>query len=119
VHDKDGYFTFQQALDKIDTLNTPPCFAGSCDWRLPNRFELETISDLGRSQPAIASPFNTGCAAGCTVLTCSCTVSFYHWTSTSFAQYPQSAWIVDFYDGTPFSRFKTNGAHARAVRGGS
>ena len=119
IHDGDFLFTFDQALGKIDTLNTPPCFAGFCDWRLPNRFELETITNLALTQPAVSAPFNTGCVNGCTVLTCSCTATYYHWSSTAFAGNPQVAWIVDFYDATPFPRFRQLTAHARAVRGGS
>ena len=39
---------------KVATLNTPPCFAGHCDWRLPNFRELESIVDLEHYDPAVA-----------------------------------------------------------------
>ena len=36
----------------LAALNTPPCFGGFCDWRIPNRKELETLHDLGAGDPA-------------------------------------------------------------------
>jgi hypothetical protein len=84
---------------------------------MPNRFELESILHLGGASPAVLSFFNSGCVAGCSVLTCSCTAAVRHWTSTSVDG--AFGWFVDFFDGEVGSAFKLNGNRVRAVRGGS
>jgi hypothetical protein len=59
-------------------LNTAPCFAGACDWRLPNVKELQSIVNYQNSTPSVSSAFNNSCDPGDTVLTGSCTLaSFY------------------------------------------
>jgi len=104
---------------KIAALNTPPCFAGYCDWRLPNRRELESLVDAGAVSPAVRPAFNTGCGLGCTVLTCSCTVSSYYWSSSTYQSSPGYAWGVDFGAGGVYYDYKTDPGYVRAVRGGS
>ena len=125
IHDKDNTFTWTEAFSvKIAMLNTPPCFAGFCDWRLPNRLELETLFNLGTKNPAVSAPFNTGCALGCTVLTCSCTAfsysgGYYYWSSSTYMDSRQNAWLVNFNVGNVFSGSKFSSYYVRAVRGGS
>jgi hypothetical protein len=119
IHDKDNAYTWEQAFGKVEDLNTVPCLAGVCDWRLPNRFELETILDLEGSNPMVSSAFDTDCAPGCTILTCSCTYPNYHWTSSSQPGAPQFAWIVHFGGGGADLDQKTEPLRVRAVRGGS
>jgi hypothetical protein len=121
IHDQDNVYTWDGAFERIDDLNTPPCFAGFCDWRMPNRFELESILDLGTAGPAVSAAFNTGCAPGCTVLTCSCTFSSVYWSSTSPADAPALAWNVNFLFGSVNRNYikATDSYYARAVRGGS
>ncbi len=119
IHDKDNTYTWEQAFEKIEDLNTVPCLAGFCDWRLPNRFELETLLDLQNINPMVSSPFHTGCSPGCTILTCSCTHPNYHWTSSSQPGSPQGAWIVHFGGGAADTDLKTEPLRVRAVRGGS
>src|SRR5262249_42743008 len=93
-------------------------FAGHTDWRLPNQFELLSLSDLGRVNPAIDPAFNTSCSAGCTVTSCSCTQGQY-WSSTTYQANPSNAWLVAYYDGYPFPDSKSSLFNVRAVRGGS
>jgi len=115
----------------LATLNTAPCFGGFCDWRLPTRFELETILDLGNVNlvvPAATFPaFNSGCTPGCSAYRvlpllwngCSCTVNASYWSSSTYQYYPPHAWDVSFTDGGVSGGTKTDGFYARAVRGGS
>lgn len=122
IHDQDNFYTWGNAFAvKIAGLNTVPCFAGHCDWRLPNWRELESIIDIQYEDPCVAPAFNTGCAPGCTVLTCSCDAGDFVWSSTTAGFQPTSAWAVDFgAGGTNFGSNKTSTSHmVRAVRGGS
>jgi hypothetical protein len=119
IHDVDNAYEWDSAFDKIAALNTPPCFASFCDWRLPNRFELETLINLGAVNPAVSAPFNANCAAGCSVLTCSCTFASHYWSSSSIQSDTKSAWSVEFFYGSNYSDSKTVLRLVRAVRGGS
>lgn len=119
IHNGGATYTWFDAFNvKIAALNAGGGFAGHTDWRLPNRFELETLLDLGHVNPAINPAFNMGCVSGCTVLTCSCTPSLYYWPSTTDLSQGNTAFTVGFYFGTVErdSKFETHSV--RAVRGG-
>ncbi len=121
IHDKDNTYSWADAFLKIDDLNTA-AFAGFTDWRLPNQSELETIVDRSKFLPSVPTEFQHDCTAGCTVLTCSCTVAPFDeiaWSSTTYVKTPSAAWLVNFYDGTAYSEAKSALHHVRAVRGGS
>ncbi len=55
--------------------------------------------------------FNTGCAPACTVLTCSCTVSSYYWSSSTYAFNPTLAWVVSFSDGNVVANGKSDSSY--------
>jgi len=126
IHDRDATWTWSSSgslvadgtvfTDFLAVLNTPPCFAGFCDWRLPTKFELETIDDVGRIDPSIGQAFDYVCSLGCTVSECSCTGSNQYWTSSTFEGLPPDAWIVSFYDGSVSHVNKGAAFRARAVR---
>jgi hypothetical protein len=63
--------------------------------------------------------FNTGCTAGCTVTTCSCTESSGYWSATTFSNFPDVVFGANFDDGVVFVGGTTDGSFVRAVRGGS
>ncbi len=124
VHDWNSQYTWEDAFGKTDALNAAS-FAGHSDWRLPNRFELETLVNLAapiplESDPATYSIFHGGCALGCPPTTCSCTRSNFYWSSTTLARFPAMAWCMSFIDGATDSDLKTPSTHfARAVRSGA
>ena len=112
----------------LATLNRAPCFAGHCDWRVPNVRELQSIVDyeIPYPGPTVAAVFHN--AAGCTGCTdvtrasCSCTASSpttFYWSSTTFRFTPGYAWGVYFDSGFVHNRApKDVPSYVRAVRGG-
>jgi uncharacterized protein DUF1566 len=122
IHDKDDVYPWTNAFSvKIAALNTVPCFAGHCDWRVPNLRELASLQNLG-TYPSVSPAFDAGCIAGCTVLTCSCTnTSQYYWSSSAYAGAPSNAWVADFGIGLLGQGFGKDFSSfcVRAVRGGS
>lgn len=117
IHDKDRSYSWENAFKKIDALNTPPCFAGFCDWRLPNRSELLALVDLGKRNPAVPPLFDS-CSSLCSALRCSCTASTFYWSSSSSVGNAQDGWVVDFGSGGASHRTKISVLRVRAVRGG-
>jgi hypothetical protein len=120
IHDWNQTYTWNDAFRKITVLNST-CFATHCDWRLPNRRELESLIDAGDFSPAINPAFNTACtppAPGCDVTACSCTQLDYYWSSTTDESNPINAWAVDANIGSVNPGDKSLPFYVRAVRGG-
>ena len=117
IHDKDTGYTWDAAFAvHIVGLNAGGGFAGHTDWRLPNVKELQSIVNYENLNPTVSPAFNTGCAASCTVLTCSCTAASFYWSSSTYAVAPSNAWFVGFNIGYVFSLDKSNSLLVRAVR---
>ena len=116
----DNSFNGTAASVFLATLNTPPCFAGSCDWRLPTIEELSGRSDGGAATGGIVDLTRSGCGSGtpCINAIFGPTVSSGYWSSSTEQGYPGYAWYVDFSNGDVNSDFKTLGGYVRAVRGG-
>jgi hypothetical protein len=117
IHDRDGTYSWTDAVAvKIATLNST-AFAGFSDWRLPNRVELETLFNLGAGNPATFPALSTPCdTAGCSSTTCSCTTNSIYWTSTSDFHSPAYAWYLNFSAANVAVQAKTEPARVRAVR---
>jgi hypothetical protein len=138
IHDYTNNYSWSAAGSAADgtvytaflaALNTPPCFAGHCDWRLPRSggyppgssgepAELESIR-LAEGCPSggkcVLPIFDTGCVGFCSVTECSCTLAAFHWSSTSSSA--SHAWGVEFETGSLFEVPKTASVgYARAVR---
>ena len=127
IHDVNRTYTWSATLpnpdgtafDFIDQLNTSPCFAGHCDWRLPevNRYggtaELETIllPEAPGSCPRVPDP--------CIDPIFGPTAASSYWSATTTARCrPICAWLVHFAEGLVGWSKTLNDAHVRAVRTG-
>jgi hypothetical protein len=135
IHDWDNTYTWGMSsppytmngtmvMTFLDTLNDvggggASCFAGHCDWRIPNRNELLSIVNIENLFPSVSPALNTACAPLCTVLTCSCTQSNFYWSSSTYQADPTGAWAVSYGDSYVFANFKPSNFYVRAVRGGS
>jgi hypothetical protein len=101
------------AIDAANKLSSGYCGltdgSKAGDWRLPNRKELESLIDLGRTMPP-ALP------AGCPLA--ASTFYDYYWSSTTYANYTAVAWLVDFSNGYVYYDYKSSSYYVRAVRGG-
>ena len=102
----------------LDVLNTAPCFAGHCDWRLP--------SEAGRISPFTGAKELESILLGpypCRTSPCidpilGPTVANGYWSATPFAPGPLTVWGVDFADGKMFADYKVYNGYVRAVRTG-
>jgi len=80
---------------------------GYSDWRLPTIKELTTIVDYGRSDPAIDSVFEN-------------VQSSSYWSSTTYSDYTDYAWDINFLYGYADYGYKKNNIYnVRCVRGNS
>ncbi len=86
----------------------PACAAlrvgGHSDWRVPQRFESESMLDLSRHSPAVDTSVFPG------------TKSEWHWTASADASDEAYAWGVDFHYGYAVLLHRGGRAWVRAVR---
>ncbi|MDD5309552.1 MAG: DUF1566 domain-containing protein [Deltaproteobacteria bacterium] len=81
-------------------------WGGYSDWRLPDRYELQSIVSYGSHDPAIEAGVFPYIPRS------------YYWSSSSLANGSSAAWSVYFKDGPVSSRGKTYDGYARCVRWG-
>jgi len=97
-----GTYTWQEALSYCESLS----LGGHNAWRLPNVNELKSIVDYRTHSPSINTTYFPN------------TVSSGYWSSTTYADYPSRAWVVDFYYGDVHFDVKSYNYYVRAVRAG-
>jgi hypothetical protein len=87
------------------------------DWRLPNRFELESLLKLSCASPAISDPVGTSC---CELGDCpfNNVQSTRYWSSTTNKVLTAFAWYIHIDDGSVISEVKANTCYVWPVRGG-
>ncbi len=102
-------YTWQQALQLVDSLNSGSGFAGYNDWRLPNIAELASILEDQCVGPAVNETIFPATAVNG------------YWSATPFADSvtsPNLVWVGDFQGGQNVVLSKTATAyHVRLVRG--
>jgi Protein of unknown function (DUF1566) len=100
-------YTWQKALQRVQTVNSKVGFAGYKDWRVPNIKELITLVEEQCDNPAInLSVFPTTLGSG-------------FWSSSSLASDGGSAWKVGFNDGyVGWDNGQNNSNQVRLVRSG-
>ncbi len=94
--------TWQAALQLADGA----IYAGSSDWRLPNKNELESLVELRCYSPAINATFFPA------------TPSSGFWSASPYANNSGYAWYVYFSNGGVSSHYKANALPVRLVRAG-
>ena len=106
-HESEPY-SWSQALQRVQNVNSGGGFAGYTDWRVPNLKELKSIIEEKCYDPAINLNIFPG------------TPSNNFWSSSSVAHIGQNAWYFDFKNG--FNRYDHEKEYyrhyVRLVRGG-
>ena len=101
---KDHTRDWQSAIAYCEALDTTAT-SGYDDWRLPNTNELYSIADMSIYDPALSGVFEN-------------IASSYYWSSTTYEDYHEYAWVVSFYDGYVYRGSKGNDYYVRCVRDG-
>lgn len=93
-------FTWGEALKVANQEN----FAGYEDWRLPNKNQLESITEGQCVAPSVNIKVFPSTAAA------------FYWTSTPYAGLSTGAWSIDFGYGVVTASEKSGKLHIRLVR---
>ncbi len=99
--DDNNTYTHADAISYCEDL-----YLGSSeDWRLPTIDELVSLTDKGRTNPAINPLFTN-------------TNTSLYWSFSSYAFNSSRAWGVNFSNGSGYDRNKTDSYYVRCVRDG-
>jgi len=134
LHDQDNTYTWTSVRCTgladgtlftifLPALNAGDGFAGYTDWRIPNRFELESLYSMAEVGPPYTQArthpeFLLNCEPGCTATSCSCTSILGTWTSTDQINGACLSYLADFDSTLTTTDWKDELHVVRAVRGG-
>ncbi|MBN2120319.1 MAG: DUF1566 domain-containing protein [Candidatus Omnitrophica bacterium] len=99
-------YNFSQAQETFIKKLNQEKYGGFSDWRLPNKDELRSIVDYGKTDPAVDESYFPNCQ-----------VSFY-WTSIPYKMQPPFIWGIFFGLGSGIPYTPSSLQCVRAVRGG-
>ena len=89
------------------------------DWRLPNRFELESLLNMAFWDPALSNAAGTGqWVEGDAFFRVQSAELAFYWSSTTLASFTGAAWDVTLSNGFVGNAYKTDRSFAWPVRGG-
>ncbi len=101
-----GAMNWQTALAYCDDLVLP--VGGYDDWRLPDRYELQSLVDYNLNNPCLDRAFFPG------------VLSSAYWSSTTYDSFSSHAWCINFRNGDANSGYKLDDSYSlRAVRSGN
>jgi len=92
-------FDYRTSLNQMN-------FAGHSDWRIPSRFELESLLNLDEFNPCIKNIPDIQ------------HFSDIYWSSTAYVSITGFVWTVNFYNGGVGGDSTINSFYVRLVRGG-
>ena len=112
-----GFVTWQEALDYVAGMNAVTGTYGYTDWRLPNRFELESLLHLEYYLPALPNTIGTGQCTNNGDPFNNVQANMY-WTSTTTTFATGGAWSVNINAGHVTESYKDYKRYVWPVRGG-
>jgi hypothetical protein len=128
IHDVNREFTWTSTGNGPDggaftiflaTLNTPPCFAGHCDWRLPSEEGHNPSTPSGPKE--FESIFLPSCPVGSTpcidpIFGPTATINGGYWSATDYYGNSNYSYLALFYNGVVDAIPNGNAQWVRAVR---
>ena len=99
-------FTWQQALQRAQTVNSSGGFAGASDWRLPTIKELSSLVEHQCVDPAINLTRFPNAS------------NHWLWSSSAEAGGTVRAWVVNFNYGYTYLNYENGDYRLRLVRSG-
>ncbi|SCY67646.1 DUF1566 domain-containing protein [Desulfoluna spongiiphila] len=93
IHDRNTFFTFEEAQDHVDWLNSIK-YGGFSNWRIPNLKELSSIIHFEKKFPSSNTDYFKN------------QYSSFYWSSTECVDDNRFAWGILFQRGVALNHFK-------------
>jgi len=105
VHDRDNMYNYYYIQEKFIKRLNQEKFGGFSDWRMPQIYELNTLTSVTIDQPSIDTYFFPQ------------TIPYDYWSDTPHSENNSQGWCVSFYHGNDTRQSRQSQFHVRAVRG--